>query len=48
MSEPLTLDLLDKDGAIREALDEGMQGTTGCSSSAARSSAGARSSRAGC
>jgi hypothetical protein len=27
MSEPLTLDLLDKDGAIREALDEGMQGT---------------------
>ncbi len=27
MSEPLTLDLLDKDGAIREALDEGIQGT---------------------
>ncbi len=27
MSEPLTLDLLDKDGAIREALDEGMQST---------------------
>jgi len=27
MSEPLTLDLLDSDGAIREALDEGMQGT---------------------
>jgi hypothetical protein len=27
MSEPLTLDLLDKDGAIREALDEGTQGT---------------------
>jgi hypothetical protein len=27
MPEPLTLDLLDKDGAIREALDEGMQGT---------------------
>ena len=27
MSEPLTLDLLDQDGAIREALDEGSQGT---------------------
>jgi Ferritin-like domain len=27
MSEPLTLDLLDQDGAIREALDEGTQGT---------------------
>ena len=27
MSEPLTLELLDKDGAIREALDDGMQGT---------------------
>ena len=27
MSEPLTLDLLDKDGAIRDALDEGSQGT---------------------
>jgi hypothetical protein len=27
MSEPLTLDLLDRDGAIREALDEGIQGT---------------------
>src|SRR3712207_6311688 len=27
MSEPLTLDLLDSDGAIREALDEGQQGT---------------------
>jgi hypothetical protein len=27
MSEPLTLDLLDKDGAIREALDQGAQGT---------------------
>jgi Ferritin-like domain len=27
MSEPLTLDLLDKDGAIREALDEGNQRT---------------------
>ena len=27
MSEPLTLDLVDQDGAIREALDEGMQGT---------------------
>ena len=27
MSEPLTLELLDKDGAIREALDEGSQGT---------------------
>src|SRR3954447_19463723 len=27
MSEPLSLDLLDQDGAIRDALDEGMQGT---------------------
>ena len=27
MSEPLTLDLLDKEGAIRDALDEGSQGT---------------------
>ena len=27
MPEPLTLDLLDSDGAIREALDEGQQGT---------------------
>jgi hypothetical protein len=27
MSEPLTLDLLDQDGAVREALDEGMSGT---------------------
>jgi hypothetical protein len=27
MSEPLTLDLLDRDGAISEALDEGTQGT---------------------
>ena len=27
MSEPLTLEVLDGDGAIREALDEGMQGT---------------------
>ena len=27
MSEPLTLDLLDEDGAIRDALDEGSQGT---------------------
>jgi hypothetical protein len=27
MPEPLTLDLLDQDGAVREALDEGMQGT---------------------
>ena len=27
MSEPLTLELLDADGAIREALDEGTQGT---------------------
>ena len=27
MSEPLTLDLLDQDGAIREALDDGNSGT---------------------
>jgi hypothetical protein len=27
MSEPLTLDLIDQDGAIREALDDGMSGT---------------------
>ena len=27
MSEPLTVELLDQDGAIRDALDEGMQGT---------------------
>jgi hypothetical protein len=27
MSEPLTLDVIDQDGAIREALDENMQGT---------------------
>ena len=27
MTEPLTLELLDQDGAVREALDEAHQGT---------------------